>query len=212
MPHLFIVEGILFGIMGAAFALVYVLIAGVAKAAGAAARRGLDARVGKSWRIVMLTTVGGAATGALGWAMPLVLTDGSAQLGVILGEPRQVGAGVLAASAFAKALAYHICAECGFLGGLFLPMLAMSSMLGGVFVATTGVNRVVAAACSMVALPAALCPMPAMLTLLALSIVMVGPQGLVPIFATTVTAHLLFLGVGVPQGLLAWAARRRQAH
>lgn len=63
------------------------------------------------------------------------------QLDTVLRQSRQVGSSVLAASAFAKALAYHLCAECGFHGGLFLPMLSMSAMLGAVFMNETGVNK-----------------------------------------------------------------------
>lgn len=46
-----------------------------------ALRRTLDARFGHRVRMVVLATVGGLATGLLGWAMPLVLTDGSEQVG-----------------------------------------------------------------------------------------------------------------------------------
>lgn len=86
-----IVEGILFGVMGAALAAVYLLLAGLARAVVGGARTWLDARIGLWPRVVVLATTGGAAIGALGWAMPLTLTDGAAQLTPVLFKSAQVG-------------------------------------------------------------------------------------------------------------------------
>lgn len=110
--------------MGAALAAAYILIAGLCKAVFGAARHRLDARLGRPARMVILATLGGAATGLLGWALPLTLTDGAATLTPVLMQGGAIGSGVLAASCFSKMLAYHVCAECGFHGGLFLPMLS----------------------------------------------------------------------------------------
>ena len=85
-----IVEGILFGVMGAALAGVYLLIAGLTRAVVGRAKSWLDARIGLWLRVVVLATTGGAAVGALGWAMPLTLTDGAAQLTPVLFKTAQV--------------------------------------------------------------------------------------------------------------------------
>lgn len=87
-------------------------------------------------------------------------------------------------------------------------MLSTSSMLGAVFMNITGVNPFVARSCALIALGAALVPAPFMLSVLSLSVLMVGPQGLVPLFATAASAHLLCLGLGWPQALVAVAALR----
>lgn len=70
--QLFIVEGVLFGVMGAALGLAYLLTAGLVKAAIAPLRAALDRSCGRWPRVVALATLGGALTGVLGWAMPLV--------------------------------------------------------------------------------------------------------------------------------------------
>lgn len=103
-----IVEGLLFGVMGAGLSLVYILLSGAVASVVGAARQRLDARIGRWPRVVVLATAGGAVTGALGWAMPLTLTDGAAQLNTVLMQGGAVGSGVLAASAFTKMLAYHV--------------------------------------------------------------------------------------------------------
>ena len=105
-----IVEGMLFGWMGAALAGAYLLTAGLVKAVVDPFRSALDARLGPWPRAVVLATAGGAALGALGWAMPLVLTDGASSLGAVLVQSGALGSGVLAASCFCKMLAYHVSA------------------------------------------------------------------------------------------------------
>lgn len=107
-----------------------------------------------------------------------------------------------------QGLAYHIAAECGFHGGLFLPMLSMGAMLGQVFVNETGVDPFVAQSCSLIALGAAVAPAPFFLAVLSMSCLAVGPAGLVPIFATATAAHLFCMGLGAPQALVAAALRR----
>ncbi|KAI3437816.1 hypothetical protein D9Q98_000263 [Chlorella vulgaris] len=205
-----IVTGIVFGLGGSVFGLVYVLIAGLVKVVARSFRSKLDAAIGRWPRVVVMATCGGAVIGALGWAMPLVLTDGSTQMGAVTVSGMEIGSSALAAAAFTKVFAYHLASECGFSGGLFLPMLSMSSCLGRVFVnITPDLNPVVGMACATVALGGSLIPAPVMLSLLANSMLLVGPQGLVPIFTTAVTAHLFCMGIGLPQGLMAAVARRK---
>lgn len=125
-------------------------------------------------------------------------------------QGKAIGSGVLAASTFAKALAYGVCIEFGFTGGLVLPLLQMGLMLGRVFVNITSVNQVVALSCSLISLAAALMPAPAFLAVLAVSILVLGPSGLVPLFITAGTAHTLCMGIGIPQALAAAAAKRKR--
>ena len=87
----------------------------------------------------------------------------------------------------------------------------MSTMLGRIFVNETGVSPVVALSCSIIALSAAVVPAPFFLAVLSVSVLMVGPQGLVPIFVCATVSHLLFLGVGLPQALMAAGNRRARA-
>lgn len=166
--------------------------AGVVKAVFTKVSAALEARIGRWPRVVAMNALGGCIYGALGYAMPLVLTDGervsfcgctidargpqgrdrhkpclrspragptahmpshwyqhrplhqrrrlfpsplppcagSVQITPIAAEGAAIGSGVLAASCFAKMLAFHVVKECGFAGGLCLPMLTMSIMLG----------------------------------------------------------------------------------
>lgn len=206
--QMYVVEGILFGVGGAAMAVCYLLIAGVSRGLLRRAAAALEARIGRWPRVVIMCCAGGVAYGLLGWAMPLTLTDGSATLATVGINSGAIGSGTLAASAFGKMLAYHIAAESGFAGGLFLPIMSMSAMMGAVFVNETNVDPAIAMACSLIALGAGLMAAPAFLSLVTISILSVGPAGLVPVFATASTSYLLCVGIGIPQAVIAAAARR----
>lgn len=79
-----VVIGVLFGIMGAAMAVVYVLVGGVVQAVMKPVRAALDARVGVRARMVLLGLLGGTIMGSLSYACPLVIGDGSWQVGRIV--------------------------------------------------------------------------------------------------------------------------------
>ena len=133
---------------------------------------------------------------------PLTIGDGSDQLSTVLSSQKEIGNSVLAASAFAKMFTYHVCKEAGFVGGIFFPCIIIGSMIGGIFINITGVNPVVGIACSFIAMCAAFIPMPFFLIILSISCLSVGPQGLIPVFATAMTAYTFCIGVGIPQGML----------
>lgn len=78
-----VVIGALFGIMGAALAVVYVLVGGVMHTVMAPLRAALDARAGVRARMVLLGTLGGTIMGALSYACPLVIGDGSWQVSLL---------------------------------------------------------------------------------------------------------------------------------
>ena len=136
-------------------------------------------------------------------------TDGATFLGPVIARGDEIGSDVLAASVFGKMLAWNVCQSFGFAGGIFLPMLSMSAMLGRVFVNQTGVNAAVAMGCSTIALAAALVPAPLFTSILAICVVELPPQALVPVFACSLPAYTLCLGMGGPQALMAAAARRK---
>ena len=70
-------QGILFGVMGAALAYLFVLVGAVTKVVAAKLSTALEARLGKWARVVAMPTIGGAVYGGLGVAMPLVLVRAS---------------------------------------------------------------------------------------------------------------------------------------
>ena len=92
--------GIFFGLMGAALALVYFIIAGLTKGLTGKAKVLLDDKVGKEKRILILATVGGTLFGVLGYIFPLTVGDGSYQIGTVIIEGGNMSTAVLVASLF----------------------------------------------------------------------------------------------------------------
>ena len=70
------------------------------------------------------------------------------------------------------------------------------------FINITGVNPIVGVSCAFISMSASFIPTPFFLILLAISSLSVGPQGLIPIYATAMTSYLFCIGIGVPQGLV----------
>lgn len=199
------------GLMGSILALSYLLIAGIVKACTSKAKAFLDEKLNSKIRIVIISTIGGTLFGTLGYIFPLTLGDGSYQLGTIFGTAgSNISTSVLIASSFAKMLTYWISEETGMVGGLFYPMLLIGSMCGRVIVNEFGTSWATTLACSLVALPAAICPGPLTLMILGISTFNLSSRGGIPVLVCTVTAHVLFVGLGIPQKLMSKAPKKTQ--
>eukprot|EP00567_Pseudictyota_dubia_P011585 CAMPEP_0197447012 /NCGR_PEP_ID=MMETSP1175-20131217/11771_1 /TAXON_ID=1003142 /ORGANISM="Triceratium dubium, Strain CCMP147" /LENGTH=558 /DNA_ID=CAMNT_0042978193 /DNA_START=155 /DNA_END=1831 /DNA_ORIENTATION=+ len=199
-----------FGTMGAALGLCYFVIAGLTKALVRVLRTKLEDRFGKKLRIVVLCLLGGTIYGALGYIFPLTLGSGEFQFPALLGYRNSISTPVLVASTFAKMLTFHVSNESGLVGGLFLPLLIMSTFLTRVFVNELGAAWAPSMACGFVALAAAFVPAPLTLVVCALSQFNLGSRGSITLLVCVVTAHVLFVGSGLLGGLLDRAAKRRR--
>lgn len=194
--------GIFFGVMGAALALVYFVTAGITKGLTGKAKIYLDEKIGKEKRILILATVGGTLYGVLGYIFPLTVGDGSYQIGTVIVEGGNISASVLIASLFVKMLTYWISNETGFVGGLLYPLLLMGSLVGRVFVNEVGWSWGSCMAPSLVAVVSAFVPVPFGMMVLSVSVFNLSSRGGVSTLLCVVTAHLLFVGVGIPHKMM----------
>ena len=192
------------GCVGALLTVGYFIFGGIVKKIVGVSKVALDARFGETYRILVLCILGGTLFGLLGYIFPLTLGDGSAQIGAIISERsgRNISTAVLVASCFAKMLAFWISQEFGFVGGLFYPILLVSSMAGRVIVNEFGTPWAMTLACALVAVPSAFTPMPLASLVLATSLFNMSSRSSVPVLVTVVTAHVLFAGIGIPQAML----------
>lgn len=124
----------------------------------------------------------------------------------------EIGSSTLAAAVFVKMFAYFICVECGFVGGLFFPMLLMSIMMGRVFVNETSVDQGPALACSFVALPAALVPAPVFMVVLSVVFFFYVPQVAMSVLSCVIVSYVLFVGIGIPHTLMSLGNKKAQQH
>ena len=190
--------GMFFGVMGAALALVYFITAGITKGLTGKAKIYLDEKIGKEKRILILATVGGLLYGVLGYIFPLTVGDGSYQIGTVIVKGGNISASVLIASLFVKMLTYWISNETGFVGGLLYPLLLMGSLLGRVFVNEVGWSWGSCMAPSLVAVVSAFVPVPFGMMVLSISVFNLSSRGGISTLLCVVTAHLLFVGIGIP--------------
>lgn len=197
-----------FGVMGAALALSYFVIGGLVKGIVEKVKKALDDKFGKNCRIVTLGIIGGTIFGTMGYIFPLTLGDGSYQLGTVIRNGESISTSVLISSAFVKMLTFWVSKECGFVGGLFYPLLIISSMTGRVFVNEFDAPWAISMACSLVALAAAFTPMPFAMMMLAISAFNLSSRGGIPTLVCVVVAHMLFVGIGFPQKLMSMKKKK----
>ena len=87
-------------------------------------------------------------------------------------------------------------------------MLFIGTAIGRVVANTTGVPIVVALACGLVSMPAAFTPIPLGLVFLSMSTYNLAARGVIPVTVCVCLAHLLFVGIGVPQKLMSGKAKK----
>ena len=204
--------GILFGIMGSVLALCYMLVGAVVTLPTTHAKAWLDARFGKNVRILVVACTGGVLYGVLMYVCPMSVGSGESILGPVVQftATNQMNAGLLISSAFTKLLAFWICKESGLVGGLVFPMLLSGLMVAGAFQIWTNVNFILAFSTGFIALVCAIIPSPFSFILLSFMSLVLGQQGLTPVFTCAFTAYLCCIGVGIPQYLMSLSAKRKK--
>ena len=163
----------------------------------------LTARLGD--RTILRTTIGGAAFGLVGVALPLTLFTGTDQLDTIIQDGATLGAGLLIAVVFAKILVFALCEATGFIGGPFLVMLFIGGTAGiAAHVLIPGLPPGLAFTAMFAAVPGALVAAPFSLLLLGALTTQIGTLQMAPVAIAVLTAYLALSG----SGLLAGLARR----
>src|SRR5262249_20202469 len=119
-------------------------------------------------RTILRATIGGAAFGLVGVALPLTLFTGTDQLTTVIQDGTTLGAGLLIAVVFAKILTFALCEATGFIGGPVLVSLFIGGTAGtAAHVLIPGLPEGVAFTTMFAAPPRALLAAPLSLILLA---------------------------------------------
>jgi H+/Cl- antiporter ClcA len=170
--------------LGLCAALIVTLLAGSAAAATRLFGRLRVAPIAKS-------TLGGAAFGIVGVALPLTMFSGSDQLTTVLSDAGTLGVGLLAAVLIAKILTFAVSDGSGFVGGPIFPALFIGGTAGVlVHHLIPGVPLGLAFTCLLAAVPGALAPAPFSMVLMAAFLTQVGALQTAPILIAVVTAFL----------------------
>ncbi|MCO5187967.1 MAG: chloride channel protein [Anaerolineae bacterium] len=180
--------GIVFGIIAVPLAIIFLLIT-----------RLLGRLVAPlNSRPVIRGVVGGILLGLLGKALPLTLFLGTAGLSTTTSQAAEIGATLLIVYALAKMLALGGALSFGFIGGPIFPMLFIGGTLGAaVNVLFPQIPPALAIGCLIVAIPAAVVPIPLALAVIGILIVGLSPTNTVPVIMAALVSFAVAHGLGL---------------
>jgi H+/Cl- antiporter ClcA len=153
-----------------------------------------------NWPIIR-STLGGVLLGLLGMALPITLFLGTDGLVTTTQQAAEIGVGLLILFALAKLLALGGALSFGFIGGPIFPLLFVGATLG------SAINLVfpqiplgLAVGCLIVAVPAAIVPIPLALAVIGIVIVGLSPTNAIPVILASLTSYSLAHGLGLFSG------------
>lgn len=191
-----LVAGVGLGLLAALIVILLALIGAVAKS--------LFARL--PGPALARPVVGGLLFGLVGVALPLTNFTGSDQLGVVVQEADDLGAGLLIATLLGKMVAFVASTASGFIGGPIFPVLFMGGTAGTiVHELLPAVPLGLAFSCMLAAVPGSVVSAPFSMVLLAALFTQVGALETAPILVSVATASLAIAAVRAIQ------ARRKAA-
>jgi H+/Cl- antiporter ClcA len=143
-------------------------------------------------------TLGGLLLGLLAVAIPTTVGLGTTEMSVVTQQAAEIGVILLLVFALAKVLALSGALSFGFIGGPIFPLLFVGSSLGAaVHLIFPQVPLALALGCMIVAVPAAILPIP--LSMAAIGIVIIGlsPTNALPVFVSALAAFSITHGLGM---------------
>jgi H+/Cl- antiporter ClcA len=156
--------------------------------------------------------IGGALVGALAVAAPLILGDGSLQIGTILTRSEELGVATLIGTGFIKFVAFGISLGFGFVGGPFFPIIFVGACTGSiVHLLVPDVPLVIAYSCCLVGVPSAILPGFFFMTSVAATTLVLGGPATTAVFFTVIVSYSTVCGMGIVQNVLLNAARKEEA-
>lgn len=152
--------------------------------------------------------LGGLLLGLLGKALPITLFLGTEGLSVTTSQAAEIGVSLLIVFALAKIVALSGALAFGFIGGPIFPLLFVGATLGSaVNLLFPQIPFGLAVACLMVAVPAAVVPIPLALAVIGILVVGLSPTNSLPV----VLAALISFAVAHGLGLFAGAEKKAAA-
>ena len=186
-----VVMGIVFGILAVPFALLFLIITKVLMKLVAPLNS----------RPIVRGTVGGLLLGLLGMVLPITLFLGTSGLAVTTQQGAEIGVALLIVFAIAKMLALGGALSFGFIGGPIFPLLFVGATLGSAInVLFPQIPLGLAVGCMMVAVPAAIVPIPIALAVIVVLVVGLSPTNVIPVILAALTAYSITHGLGLFAG------------
>lgn len=138
---------------------------------------------------VIRSTIGGLLLGLLVFALPVILGLGTTSMDLVTQQAAEIGAVLLLIFAIAKMAALTGALRFGFIGGPIFPLLFTGSCIGAlIHILFPVVPLGLALGCMIVAVPAAIVPIPLALAAIGIIIIGVSPQDALPVIIAALVA------------------------
>ena len=149
-------------------------------------------------RPIIRGTLGGVLLGLLGVALPVTIGLGTNEMVFAYDHASEIGVAMLVLFALAKILALSGALSFGFIGGPIFPLLFVGATLGSALnLAFPQLPLGLTVGCLLVAVPAAIVPIPLALGVLGIVIIGLSPTNAVPVVLAGLIAHATLQGSGL---------------
>ena len=146
-------------------------------------------------------TLGGLLIGLLAVVLPTTIGLGTTEMSIVTEQAAEIGVLLLLVFALAKMLALSSALNFGFIGGPIFPLLFVGSCLGAIInLIFPQVPLGLALGCMIVAVPAAIVPIPLALATIGIVIIGVSVADALPIFLSALVAYSITHGLGLGSG------------
>jgi H+/Cl- antiporter ClcA len=185
------VASVLMGILAVPFALIFVILTRILN-------RLVEPLNSKP---IIRSTLGGLLLGLLAVVIPSTIGLGTTEMSIVTQQAAEIGVLLLVVFALAKLVALSGALSFGFIGGPIFPLLFVGSTLGAAInLIFPQVPLGLALGCMIVAVPAAIVPIPIALGAIGIIIIGLSPANALPIFISALVAfsitHGLIMGGG----------------
>jgi H+/Cl- antiporter ClcA len=145
---------------------------------------------------ILRSTLGGFLLGLLAVVLPTTIGLGTTEMSVVTQQAVTIGVVLLVVFALAKLVALSGALNFGFIGGPIFPLLFVGSCLGSVIhLIFPQIPLGLALGCMIVAVPAAIVPIPLALGALVLIIIGLSAANALPVFVSALVAFSITRGL-----------------
>jgi H+/Cl- antiporter ClcA len=177
---------VVFGILAVPFALIFVILTRILN-------RLVEPLNSKP---IIRSTLGGFLLGLLAVALPSTIGLGTTEMSIVTQQAAEIGFILLVVFALAKLLALSGALSFGFIGGPIFPLLFVGSSLGAAInLIFPQVPLGLALGCMIVAVPAAVVPIPIALGAIGIIIIGLSPTNTIPVFISALVAFSITRGL-----------------
>ena len=145
--------------------------------------------------------LGGFLLGLLAYALPITIGLGTTDMEIVTQQAAEIGVGLLLVFAVAKVLALSGALSFGFIGGPIFPLLFVGSTVGSaILLFFPQLPEGLVLGCMIVAVPAAIVPIPLAIAVIGALIVGLPLTNTAPIFLAALVAFSIVRGSGIGGG------------